>query len=112
MVKYKSASKGDESSLDQVFSALSDSTRRRIVHMLAEQELCVTDLASCFDMSLVAVSKHLKILERANIIQRRIDGRTHYLTLKPEQLTGALDWIAIYRNFWNQRLDKLEQLEE
>lgn len=93
--------------LDQVFMALADRTRRALVHDLARGEKTVSQLAEPFDMSLAAVSKHLKVLEAAGLVGRRVDGRTHHLTLRPEALTGALDWIAIYRNFWNARLDRL-----
>ncbi len=98
--------------MDCVFAALSDATRRRLVHALVEGEKTVGELAEPFAMSLVAVSKHLKVLEAAGIVQRRVDGRKHYCTLAPESLAGALDWIAIYRNFWNQRLDALADLIE
>jgi DNA-binding transcriptional ArsR family regulator len=98
--------------LDQVFAALSDSTRRKLVHALAEGEKTVGELAEPFAMSLVAVSKHLKVLEAAGLVRRRVDGRKHYCTLAPEMLTGALDWIAIYRNFWDQRLNALAGLIE
>lgn len=93
--------------LDRVFLALGDATRRRLVHMIAEREATISELAKPFAMSLAAVSKHLKVLEKAGLVRRRIDGRTHYCLLRPEALAGALDWIAIYRNFWNQRLDTL-----
>lgn len=108
MVEYNQADKN----LDKAFAALADSTRRSIVHFLAQNEMTVSEIAEPFDMSLAAVSKHLKILENANLISRRIEGRTHYLKLKPDQLTGALDWISVYRNFWNQQLDRLAELEE
>ncbi len=100
--------------LDRVFLALGDATRRQMVHMLANGELRVTELAKPFDMSLNAVSKHIKVLENANLVKRRIEGRVHYLSLIPEQLTGALDWISIYRYFWQRRLNQLEDklLEE
>lgn len=99
--------------LDLVFMALGDATRRKMVHMLANGELSVSNLAEPFAMSLNAVSKHIKVLEQAKLIQRRIEGRVHYLSLIPEHLTGALDWISIYRNFWRQRFDLLEtELQE
>jgi DNA-binding transcriptional ArsR family regulator len=98
--------------LDRVFAALSDSTRRKLVHALVEGEKTVGELAEPFAMSLVAVSKHLKVLEAAGLVRRRVDGRKHYCTLAPEMLTGALDWIAIYRNFWDQRMDALAGLIE
>ena len=108
-----SKSKRKTDPLDQVFMALADSTRRRMVHMLAERACSVSELAAPFDMSLAAVSKHLKVLEQAGLVQRTIQGRVHACTLRPESLTGALDWISIYRNFWSRRLDALaESLEE
>jgi len=96
--------------LDQVFMALADQTRRQLVRMLAEQERTVGELAEPFQMSLAAVSKHIKVLEAAGIVARRVDGRVHTLALRPEALTGALDWISIYRNFWRTRLDSLDAL--
>ena len=101
-----------DTQLDQIFSALSDHTRRRLVHALAEGEKSIGQLAEPFEISLVAVSKHLRVLERAGIISRRIDGRTHFCRLHPESLTQALDWIAIYRSFWDQRLSKMKFLME
>jgi DNA-binding transcriptional ArsR family regulator len=96
--------------LDQVFMALADPTRRRLVRMLAEQDRSVGELAEPFEMSLAAISKHIKVLEAAGIVARRIDGRVHTLTLHPEALSGALDWILIYRNFWQRRLAALDDL--
>lgn len=111
MVKDNSQEKR-ELQLDRVFAALADGTRRRLVHTLAEGEKTVGELAEPFAMSLVAVSKHLKVLEAAGLVRRRVDGRKHYCTLAPEMLTGALDWIAIYRNYWDQRMDALAGLIE
>ncbi|HEX7641160.1 MAG TPA: metalloregulator ArsR/SmtB family transcription factor [Burkholderiaceae bacterium] len=110
MVKQKMQDRDE--ALDRVFAALSDATRRRLVHALAEGEKTVGELAEPFAMSLVAVSKHLKVLEAAGIVRRRVDGRKHYCALAPESLVGALDWIAIYRNFWTQRFDALGGLIE
>jgi DNA-binding transcriptional ArsR family regulator len=93
--------------LDPVFLALADATRRRLVHQLAEREQTISELAAPFEISLAAVSKHIQVLEKAGLVRRRVDGRTHYCSLRPEALAGALDWISIYRNFWNQRLDAL-----
>lgn len=98
--------------LDRVFMALADATRRALVHQLAARESTVSELADPHDMSLAAVSKHLKVLEEAGLVRRRVEGRTHYCSLKPEALTAALDWIAIYRNFWNSRLDELATTHE
>jgi DNA-binding transcriptional ArsR family regulator len=96
-----------EGALDRVFGALSDPTRRRLVHRLAQGECSVSELAAPFDMSLPAISKHLAVLERAGLLRRRKDGRTYYCSLQPEMLTGALDWISIYSEFWRQRLHSL-----
>ncbi len=100
-----------EERLNQVFAALADNTRRRLVHALALKESTISELADPFSMSLAAISKHIKVLEDAGLVQRRVDGRTHYCSLKPEQLAGALDWISIYRNFWTSRLEQLDKLE-
>jgi DNA-binding transcriptional ArsR family regulator len=98
-----------EEALDQVFMALADPTRRQLVRLLAEQDRTVGELAEPFSMSLAAVSKHIKVLEAAGIVTRRVDGRVHTLALQPEALSGALDWITIYRNFWSRRLDALDE---
>ncbi len=86
-----------DAKLDRIFMAMADSTRRQLVRMLAEQDRTVGELAEPFQMSLAAVSKHIKVLESAGVIARRVDGRVHTLTLRPEALSGALDWIMIYR---------------
>ena len=96
-----------QEALDAVFRALGDATRRRLVHRLAHGEATVSQLAVPFDMSLPAVSKHLAVLERAGLLKRRVDGRTHYCSLRPEALAGALDWITIYRQFWKERIEGL-----
>jgi DNA-binding transcriptional ArsR family regulator len=100
----------DAAQLDQVFTALADPTRRQLVRLLAEQDRSVSELAAPFDMSLAAVSKHIKVLEAAGIVSRRVDGRVHTLTLRPEALAGALDWITIYRQFWQRRLAALDDI--
>lgn len=100
----------ESSHLDQVFMALADATRRQLVRMLAERDQSVGELARPFAMSLAAISKHIKVLEGAGIVTRRVDGRVHTLSLRPEALTEALDWIAIYRNFWQRRMAALDEL--
>ena len=104
MVEYASTPP-EEDPLAPVFLALADSTRRKLVHLLAERERTVGELAAPFDISLAAISKHLQVLERAGLVERRVDGRTHYCSLKPEALAGALDWISIYR-FNCRRIDR------
>ena len=96
--------------LDKIFMALADATRRKIVHLLSSGEKTITELTAPFSISMAAISKHIKVLEKAGIVKRRVEGRTHFLMLVPEKLTGALDWISVYRYFWQQRMDKLDNL--
>lgn len=95
--------------LDLIFHALSDSTRRQILGQLRESPQPVTQLASNYDMSLNAVSKHIKVLEGAGLIQRTVKGRVHLCTADASKLKAAENWISTYREFWNQRLDALEE---
>ncbi len=95
------------SNLDLAFAALADPTRRRIVAKLTRGETRVTDLALPFDMSLNAVSKHIKVLEGAGLVRRTRVGREHYLRLRAQPLREAARWISQYERFWTQRLDAL-----
>ena len=101
MVKYPTPS------LDHTFSALSDPTRRAILARLAQGGATVTELARPFDMSLPAVSKHLRVLENAGLMSRRREGRIHHCRLVGEPLQGAADWLEFYRSFWETRLESL-----
>lgn len=103
MVKYKN------SKLDAVFGALSDPTRRAILVRLSKGEAQVTELASPFGMSLPAVSKHLRVMEKAGLIGREINGRVHRFHITPEPLHAAHDWIQRYEKFWSEQLVSLEQ---
>ncbi|MBX7165235.1 MAG: metalloregulator ArsR/SmtB family transcription factor [Pirellulales bacterium] len=103
MVKQKSVR------LDRTFQALADPTRRAILVRLGRGESSVTDLARPFRMSLPAVSKHLRVLERAGLVARRREGRVHHLRLRPEALRDAESWIAEQRQFWESRLDALDK---
>ena len=96
--------------LDRTLVALADPTRRAILQRLAAGEARVTEIAKPFDMSLNAVSKHILVLERANLVRRRRAGREHILTFAPEPLDEAAVWIATQRAFWTERLDVLAQL--
>src|SRR3972149_7565327 len=99
--------------LDQTMMALADPTRRAILHRLSKGEARVTEIANPFDMSLNAVSKHILILERADLVRRRIEGRDHYLSVNTKPLNEAGEWIEKYRRMWEQRLDRLDDyLEE
>jgi DNA-binding transcriptional ArsR family regulator len=99
-----------QQSLDETFAALADPTRREILGTLAEGERTVSELAEPFEMSLPAISKHLGVLERAGLITRERQGRVRRCSLEPEPLADALEWIAAYGRFWEERLDSLERL--
>ena len=98
------------SQLDQVFSALADPTRRAIVAELSTGPKTVTELAAPFDMSLAAVSKHLKVLDRAGLLARQRYGRSIECSLDAARLKAAADWIGDYEKFWNERLTQLEHV--
>ncbi len=105
----KGLAKRRADSLDTIFAALADPTRRAIVERLSRGEASVGELADPFDMSLAAVSKHLSVLEDAGIIARRRDGRVRYCELREEPMRAAIQWIAAYGRFWDAQLDALEQ---
>ncbi len=94
--------------LDQVYGALADPTRRAIVAILADGEINVGSLAERFPISLAGVSKHVKVLERAGLVERTVLGREHRLRLNPEPLREASAWLEHYRTFWDNRLEALE----
>lgn len=96
--------------LDQTLMALADPTRRAILQRLSRGEARVTELAHPFDMSLNAVSKHIRILERADLVRRRTAGREHFLSFNRQRLDEVADWIETQRAAWNARLDALEAL--
>jgi DNA-binding transcriptional ArsR family regulator len=95
--------------LDRTFAALADPTRRRILEHLSQGDHCVTDLARPYAMSLPAVSKHLRVLEKAGLVHRRRDGRVHRLKLEAAPMKQAAQWIEEYRRFWEQSLDRLDE---
>jgi DNA-binding transcriptional ArsR family regulator len=112
MVEYVSRrrkrSKAKEEQLSLVFHVLSDGTRRQIIELLREAgELKVGDLAQAFSMSLNGVSKHLKVLEKAGLIQRRIEGREHWIRVSWATLQQPYEWLHFYQHFWGERLDAL-----
>lgn len=102
------AQSGRDAHLDRVFHALSDPTRRAIVQRLSQSSGTVSILAEPFDISLNAVSKHLKVLERAKLIKRDIVGRSSVCSLNVDPLQNATEWIAQYTQFWTDVLDSLE----
>ena len=94
--------------LDRLFSALSDPTRRAIVARLARQgEATISDLARPFAMSLPAISKHVRVLERAGLLERQVRGREHRCRLQPRPLTEAVDWLTEHRRYWEGQMDAL-----
>ena len=95
-------------SLSTVFAALADPTRRAILARVAQGEASVTELAKPFKMSLPAVSKHLKVLERAGLIARSREAQWRPCRLEAKPLQEVADWVGEYRQFWEQRLDRLE----
>jgi DNA-binding transcriptional ArsR family regulator len=95
--------------LDQTLIALADPTRRAILQRLSQGEARVTDLARPFPISLNSVSKHIRMLERADLVRRRRAGREHLLSFNPQPLTEAAAWIERQRAFWTARLDALER---
>jgi DNA-binding transcriptional ArsR family regulator len=96
--------------LDRTLTALGDTTRRAIVQRLSQGDARVTDLARPFAMSLNAVSKHIRILERARLVKRRRDGREHILSFDPAPLDAATSWITTQRAAWTMRLQALDEL--
>lgn len=95
--------------LDDTMLALADPTRRAILSRLTSGEARVTELAEPFEISLNSVSKHIRLLERAQLVRRRRAGREHYLSLNPKPLDAAARWIEQTRGLWNARLDALER---
>jgi len=101
MVKYKSIE------LDSTFGALADSTRRGMLEQLSDGDLSVTKLAEPYDISLPAISKHLRVLERAGLLSQEKDGRVRRCRLDAGPMKETSDWISRYQRFWEQQLDSL-----
>ena len=95
--------------LSETFAALADPTRRSILARLATGEASVTELARPFDMSMPAISKHLKVLERARLIARGRDAQYRPCRLEAAPLKRASDWIGAYRQFWEESFDRLDE---
>lgn len=96
--------------LDAVFAALADPTRRAILSRLASGEASVNELAAPFEMSQPAVSKHLKVLERAGLIERDIDRQRRPARLRAEPMAAAVRWLQEFRHFWSASFDQLDTL--
>lgn len=106
MIEYRTS----PLSLDRVFQALADPTRRAMLADLRQRERSVGELASPHRISLAAASKHIKTLERAGLVKRTIQGRTHLCALDAAPLADADAWLREYAQFWSKRLDALEAL--
>ena len=105
--------KGYESeALDRMFAALADPTRRAILARLAAGDATVTELAAPFDMSQPAISKHLKVLERAGLVTRGREAQKRPVRLEAGPLKAATDWLERYRTFWEARYQRLDTLLE
>ncbi|NGO56010.1 ArsR/SmtB family transcription factor [Allomesorhizobium camelthorni] len=98
--------------LDAVFAALADPTRRAILSRLAAGEASVNEIAAPFEMSQPAVSKHLKVLERAGLIERDVDKQRRPARLKAEPMAAAVSWLGEFKRFWSSNFDQLDSLLE
>jgi DNA-binding transcriptional ArsR family regulator len=96
--------------MNDVFHALAHDARRAMLRRLASGELTVGELAEPFSMSLEAASKHIRVLERAGLVRRTVDGRRHVCRLEARRLASAADWLRFYERFWGDRLDALGDL--
>ena len=100
----------DSDGLDAVFRALADPTRRAMLRSLARRPCSVGELAEPFEISLAAASKHIKALERAGLVHREVQGRTHLCRLDARPMHAGMEWMRHYERFWSQRLDVLDAL--
>jgi DNA-binding transcriptional ArsR family regulator len=112
MVEHRTAATHPHATLDAVFHALADHTRRAILRDITLGEKTVGELAQPHAMSLAAVSKHLDVLERASLIRREPRGACRMVRLNPKPLQAAQDWLNFYEKFWNTNLDRLQDLLE
>lgn len=112
MFDHLKSSGARDDRLDELFGALADRTRRRLVARLARSPATITELAAPFDMSLPAVSKHIRVLERAGLVVRTIAGRVHICALDGASLRSAAAWLEHYRAFWDDTLAALAEFAE
>ena len=91
-----------------VFQAIADPTRREIIHLIAHKSMNLNAVADNFDVSRPAISKHIKILQQCGLLTIRQQGRERFCEAQLEKLNEVSDWVAQYRKFWNEKLDKLE----
>jgi DNA-binding transcriptional ArsR family regulator len=98
--------------LDTVFGSLADPTRRDILQRVTARQLTVSEIAQPYDMSLAAISKHIKIMEKAKLIIKRRKGKEQIVSLAPQTLKGAADYLESYRLEWDDRFNRLEKILE
>ena len=96
--------------LDRVFHALADPTRRQMLRSLASGDRNISELAAPFRMTFPAASKHVRVLEEAGLVRRRISGRAHVCCIEPVALAAASEWLRFYERLWSQRFDNLGAL--
>ncbi len=96
--------------MEKVFSALADGNRRKVIELLHQGDSTLLELSERFPISFQALSRHIKILEAAEIVDKRKEGKYRVLTLKPESLKEPLKWISHYSDFWNESFEKLHKL--
>lgn len=95
-------------SLDRIFGALADPTRRAMLRRLSIRERNIGELAGPFRMSFAAASKHVRVLERAGLVRRRVEGRSHICRIAPASFAAASEWLGYYERFWRLQLGALE----
>lgn len=95
--------------LDSIFASLSDATRRDILRRVAKEELSVGEIAKPYTLTFAAVSKHLKVLEKAHLVAKRKNGKEQIVTLAPSALKSADEYLEFYRKMWENRLDSLDK---
>jgi DNA-binding transcriptional ArsR family regulator len=96
-------------SLNLIFHSLSDSTRRDILKRVGRQEMSVGEIAAAYPLTFAAISKHLKVLEKASLIVKRRNGKEQIVSLAPGALAEAADYLKFYQQMWEERMDALEQ---
>jgi DNA-binding transcriptional ArsR family regulator len=95
--------------LDAVFRSLSDPTRRDILRRVAQEELSISEISKPYKMTFAAISKHLKVLESAHLIQKRRQGKLYFVKMVPKPIEEASEFLEEYKKLWNDRLDRLEE---
>jgi DNA-binding transcriptional ArsR family regulator len=94
--------------LDTIFNSLADPTRRDILEQVSRRSLTIGEIAQAYDLTFAAVSKHIKVLEKARLINKHKRGREHVVELTPQALAPAMEYLEMYRQMWERRLDALE----